>query len=182
MEGTIGEIRMFAGNFAPRNWAFCDGQLLAIAQNNALFSILGTTYGGDGRTTFGLPELRGRTPSGVGNGPGLTNRSLGQKGGSETNTITATQMPSHDHTASGTVKPKAATGRLTLTNTPTGNFPAETPAGTNIYTSTANAEMGESDVTVTVANNGGGQSVNNMQPFLGMYYIICLEGVYPSRT
>jgi len=97
MEPLIGQIMMFAGNFAPRGWAFCEGQLLAINQYQALFSILGTTYGGDGRTTFGLPDLRGRVPMHPGNGPGLSSKRLGQKGGSETNTLNVSQLPSHNH-------------------------------------------------------------------------------------
>ncbi len=98
----IGEILMFGGNFAPRSWAFCDGQLLSIAQNTALFSILGTTYGGDGRVTFGLPELRGRVAMHPGSGPGLTTRGLGEKGGTETVTLNTTQIPAHNHTATST--------------------------------------------------------------------------------
>jgi len=100
-EPFIGEISMFGGNFAPRNWAFCDGQLLAISQNTALFSLLGTIYGGDGRTTFALPDLRGRVPIHSGNGPGLSNYRVGQKGGTETVTLNVTQIPSHNHTVKG---------------------------------------------------------------------------------
>ena len=104
-EPLIGEIRLFAGNFAPRGWALCDGQLLAINQRQALFSILGTMYGGDGRTTFGLPDLRGRVPVHAGEGPGLTKRSLGQKGGAETHVLTVHEMPSHAHQAMGSADP-----------------------------------------------------------------------------
>jgi len=96
-EPFVGEIRMFAGNFAPRGWAFCDGQLLAVSQNDALFSLLGTIYGGDGRTTFGLPDMRGRTPLHAGQGPGLSNRRLGAKAGAENVTLTVNQLPSHRH-------------------------------------------------------------------------------------
>ena len=103
MEGTIGEIRGFGGNFAPRAWAFCNGQLLSIAQNQALFSILGTTYGGDGRTTFGLPDLRGRMPIGAGTGPGLSTRKLGARSGTDTVTLTRNQIPSHTHTVTNSL-------------------------------------------------------------------------------
>src|SRR5688500_15190919 len=99
MEGTIGEIRLFAGNFAPRSWAFCSGQILSIAQNTALFSILGTTYGGNGQTTFALPDLRGRVPLSPGQGPGLPNYTLGQMSGETTHTLTQSEMPTHNHTA-----------------------------------------------------------------------------------
>ncbi len=141
-ECMIGEVKMFAGNFAPRSWALADGQLLPISQNTALFSILGTTYGGDGRTTFGLPDLRGRTPVGVGYGPGLTDRRLGSKFGSETNAQTVEQKVNHIHTA---------------------KVPSD--------------ETSEAAVT---ANNN--QPINNMQPSLGMNFIICLYGIYPSRN
>src|SRR4051812_1587744 len=102
-EPYIGEIMMFAGNFAPRGWALCDGSLLSISQNTALFSILGTTFGGNGQTTFGLPDLRGRLPMHPGQGPGRTGRTLGESGGAETVTLNTTQMPAHTHTASATV-------------------------------------------------------------------------------
>lgn len=179
MEPFIGEIIMFGGNFAPRGWALCNGQLLSINQNQALFSILGTTYGGDGRTTFGLPDLRGRAAMHAGTGPGLSPRPLGQKSGTETNTLTIQQMPSHNHTASGTVTPQAKNGPGDETN-PGGGFPAT--AGTDLYAETPNTNMGSSNVSVTVNNNGGGQSFNNIQPFQCVYYIIALQGVFPSRS
>ncbi|UTW68227.1 phage tail protein [bacterium SCSIO 12643] len=191
MEGTIGEVRMFGGNFAPRAWAFCEGQLLSIAQNQALFSILGTTYGGDGRTTFALPDLRGRSPIGPGTGPGLTTRKLGQRSGTETNQLTQNQLPAHSHgttvNLTGVVAP--------LANSDTGNdgipgptsYPAEPNPGTNIYnTGTPDTTLGQSPVSITgtvvVGNTGANQPINNMQPFLGLYYIICLQGVFPSRS
>ena len=117
-EPFVGEIRMFAGNFAPRGWSLCDGQLVAVSQNDALFSLLGTIYGGDGRTTFGLPDMRGRIPIHAGTGPGLSQRRLGAKGGTERETITVTQMPSHTHPLHGTDDPGD-------TPNPAGNAPAK---------------------------------------------------------
>ena len=164
---------MFGGNFAPRGWAFCSGQLLSIAQNTALFSILGTTYGGNGQTTFALPDLRSRVPMHPGQGPGLTPRSLGEMGGTETVTLLNSQMPAHTHQA--TVAPKASTSETTDT-LPTNQYPA---AG-GVYSPTANAQMGSSDVTVGVS--GGNQPHNNMSPFTCVNFIIALEGIFPSRN
>ena len=197
MEGTIGEIRLFGGNFAPRTWALCEGQLLSISQNTALFSILGTTYGGDGRTTFALPDLRGRVPIGAGTGPGLSTRVLGARLGEQTVTLNVTEIPSHFHYAQltppgykGTVTPKALNGKGSQTSDPTDAFMAD--ATSDIYSSTTNVEMGESPVEVTVdpahpgsvavGNTGGSQSHDNMQPSLVLHYIICLQGVFPSRN
>ena len=137
MEGTIGEIRMFAGNFAPRSWAFCNSQILSIAQNTALFSILGTTYGGNGQTTFGLPDLRGRVPIGTGQGPGLPNVSLGEMSGTPTTTLLATNMPAHTHTvaASGSMACKTGAGDA---DSPGGNIPAGSATDEN-YAAPASA-------------------------------------------
>ena len=179
MNPFLGQIMMFGGNFAPRGWALCDGQLLPISQYSALFSILGTTYGGDGRTTFALPDLRGRAAMHAGHGPGLSDRRLGSKGGSETNTLSVAQMPSHNHAATGAVTPRCAVGAGDETN-PNGGFMAT--AANDLYAETPNNVMGESPVTVNIGNNGGGQSVNNMQPFECVNFIIALEGVYPSRS
>lgn len=175
-DAFIGEIRVFAGNFAPRDWAFCNGQLMSIAQNTALFSILGTQYGGDGRTTFALPNLNGKAAMSQGQGPGLTARTVGQQVGSSTVTLLTTEIPAHTHTPQAV----AAKGN---TNIPTGAVWAETPpqgrSGTQIplYSSTPNVQM--SPVAANVA--GGSQPHNNMQPFLAMSYIICLNGIFPSR-
>ena len=167
----IGEIRLFAGTFAPRGWAFCDGQLLAISQNNALFAILGTTYGGDGRTTFGLPDLRGRAPVHFGNGPGLANVSLGQGFGAETATLTANQLPAHSHTLQGSTNPATQSD-------PTNNV-LGSPQGDNIY-----AAAGGTQVAMhadSIGNTGGNQSHQNMQPSIGINCIISLTGTFPSR-
>ena len=193
MEGVIGEIRGFAGNFAPRTWAFCEGQLLAISSHTALFSILGTTYGGDGRSTFALPDLRGRTMIGPGTGPGLTPRALGARGGSETNTLTTLQMPSHTHGSTATVSGTAALPAYAdeaSTDEAENNYlanVASTDGNTKIYhTASDGATLGHGIVTgtatVTIFNSGGSQPFNNMQPWLGIYYIICLTGIFPSRN
>ena len=167
-EPFLGEISWFAGNFAPRGWAFCDGQSLAISSNTALFSILGTTYGGDGRTTFALPDMRGRMPVHDGNGPGLSQRRLGQKSGTETVALTAAEMPSHSHTAMAS----SASGSL---NTPEGNVLAGIRRG---YDDSANVAMDAS----AIANNGGGQAHNNMPPFQVLNCIIATQGIFPSRS
>ena len=166
----IGEVQWFAGNFAPRGWALCDGQLLPIAQYSALFSILGTTYVGDGRTSFALPDVRGRVLIHKGSGPGLTPRNLGAKSGVENVTLTSAQMPSHSHTL------VASSGPATETN-PTGNTLAS-PGRTRLYDSdAANTSMGHS-----IANTGGGQSHTNVQPFNTLNCIIALQGIFPSRN
>lgn len=171
-EPFVGEIRMFAGNFAPRGWAFCDGQLLAVPQNDALFSLLGTIYGGDGRTTFGLPELRGRIPIHMGQGPGLSSRRLGSKGGTEKETLTTNQIPSHTHgiECSTTGGDKRS---------PEGALPAVDATGaTALYSNeTRNAAMNWPKTTAT----GGSRSHTNLQPYLCIHFIIALVGIYPSR-
>ncbi|WP_108807950.1 phage tail protein [Aquimarina spinulae] len=184
MEGTIGEVRMFAGNFAPRTWAFCEGQLLAINSNQALFSILGTTYGGDGRTSFGLPDLRGRVPINPGTGAGLPTYREGQKGGSTINILNVTQIPSHNH--NGAVK--VSSGNSTQNEATNGASIATPGTGSGrSFNATAGFNTASPDVTlnansVVTGNTGGNQAVNNMQPFLSIYYIICLQGIFPSRN
>ena len=177
MDPFLGQILMFGGNFAPRGWALCDGQLLAISGNSALFSILGTTYGGDGRTTFGLPDLRGRVPIHEGTGPGLANKRLGAKGGSETNTLNSNQLPSHTHTAAVNCVNGAGNA-----NTAAGNV-WSSDAGNQSATYNSSAANGTmQDGAVTLENAGGGQSVNNMQPYQVINYIIALQGIFPSRN
>jgi microcystin-dependent protein len=171
-EPFIAEVRIFAGNFAPRGWAFCNGQLLPVSQNTALFSLIGTTYGGDGRSTTALPNLQGRAPMHPGRGPGLTSRRLGERGGAETVTLTEAQIPSHTHTARGST---------TIANdrNPAGHSVAVSAAGrgANAYidslTSTAQLR--------NLQNTGGSQAHDNMQPFLAINFIIALVGLYPSR-
>ncbi len=180
MEGTLGEIRGFAGNFAPRAWALCEGQLLPINQNQALFSILGTIYGGDGRTTFALPDLRGRTMIGPGNGPGLPSYREGQRGGTDYNILNTTQLPSHNHSAVGTVQAAAVVGDQRIPGS-TMNF-AGNPSGTPYTTSANTTGMKANNVQVTVGNTGGNLSVNNMQPYNAIYYIIAIQGLFPSRS
>lgn len=179
MEPFIGQIIMFGGNFAPRNWAFCNGQLLAINDNQALYSILGTQFGGDGRTTFGLPDLRGRVPMHPGDGPGLSPRRQGEKSGSETNNLTVEQLPAHTHSANGTVTPQCKNGRGDETN-PKDGYPAG--ASTDLYAENPNQTMGESSVNINIENTGGGQPVNNVQPFQCVNFIIALTGTFPSRN
>lgn len=171
-EPFIAEIRIFAGNFAPRGWAFCDGQLLQIAQNTALFSLVGTTYGGDGRNTFGLPNLQGRAPMHPGRGPGLTPRQLGERSGSESVTLTGAQMPAHTHTMRATNSPAAS-------RDPAGNALARSRGGSAYRSDAANLESMDASALPSV---GGGQTHNNMQPFLAMYFIIALQGLYPTRS
>ena len=178
MEPFIAQIMLFGGNFAPRGWALCDGQLLPIAQNQALFSLLGTTYGGDGRTTFGLPDLRGRVPMHPGNGPGLTQRRLGAKGGVEEVTLNEAQLPSHDHPVNTDVACSNAAG---ATDSPEGGVWAGSSEGDQVYAASGDQTMGDA-VNVDVQATGGGQAHTNVQPFTCVNYIIALQGVFPSRN
>ena len=172
-EPFIAEIRIFAGNFAPRGWAFCGGQLLPVAQNTALFSIIGTTYGGDGRTTTGLPNLQGRAPMHPGNGPGLTSRRLGQTGGAEMATLGETQLPGHNHAMMGTNTP----GNL---NAPGSTRTLGRSSGGFAYRDSPTSLVDlDSDA---LPDSGGNQIHNNMQPFLAINFIIALIGLYPSRS
>lgn len=169
-EPFVGEIRMFAGNFAPRGWAFCDGQLLAVSQNDALFSLFGTIYGGDGRTTFGLPDMRGRIPLHQGTGPGLSPRRLGAKAGEENVTLTVNQLASHSHDLNAS---KQAASQAS----PTGRVLA-TGVGVRFYREQAQ----DVDMASTmVANTGGSRSHTNLMPALCVNFIVSLFGIYPSR-
>ncbi len=169
-EPFIGQVVLFAGNFAPRGWALCQGQLLSISQNTALFSILGTTYGGNGQTTFALPDLRGRVPVGQGPGPGLPATSLGQVGGEAAVTLLSAQMPVHTHAMNVTTNDADS-------KNPSGRFLAGTASP--VY---ASATSGATLNANALSSVGGGQAHNNMQPYLGLNYIIALQGVFPSRN
>ena len=209
-EPFIGEIRMFAGTFAPRGWALCNGQLLAISTNSALFSLLGTTYGGNGTTTFGLPNLQSRTPVGTGTGAGLSNVVLGQVAGVENVNLTTNQLPIHAPTATFIGNASSVTATVDVaTTTATAMVPPA--AGATTYLSATTAKAGPTSVafnglftstapdstksslggvhgsvtpagTVTVNPVGGGQPVGIRNPYLGMNFIIALEGIYPSRN
>lgn len=169
----IGEIMLFAGNFPPRGYLFCQGQLLSIAQNTALFSILGTTYGGNGQTTFALPDLRGRFPLQQGTGPGLPSYQLGEMDGSPTRTLLITQMPAHNHGLNGSTQPGNS-------SSPTGTLLADNGAGGAQYYDTplSITQMHPNSVGVT----GGSQPFSIMPPFLGINFCIAMEGVYPPRN
>lgn len=177
MEGTIATIYMFAGNFAPRSWAFCQGQLLSIAENQALFSLIGTIYGGDGVTTFALPDFRGRVPVGVGDGPGLSDYVEGQSGGAEQTTMTVAQMPAHTHTVTPQVAVSTGNG---TTDEPDSNVLAGTSSPTYAAAGSANGKLAGVSATETPA--GGSQPFGIIQPYLAMNFVICLEGIYPSRS
>ncbi|MGB1242177.1 MAG: phage tail protein [Chitinophagales bacterium] len=171
-EPFIGEIRIFPYNFAPRSWAFCDGQLLPIAQNTALFSLYGTTYGGDGRNTFALPNLQGRAPMHPGRGPGLTSRRLGERLGTKNVTLSVAQIPSHSHGF-------GANSNAGTTNTPINTVPANSGFLDNEYSS----ESPDVDMNSgAILNTGGNQAHFNIQPFLVLNFCSALQGLYPSRS
>lgn len=177
MEGYIAQIIMFAGTFAPANWAFCRGQLLDISQNTALFALVGTIYGGNGQTNFALPDFRGRIPVGSGSNS-LGTFNLGEMAGSNSVTVTVNQMPAHSHPVSA-ASIKASDLNNSLTN-PVGN--AYATLGSNFYTSPANGTDNLGGVSGTTAASGGSQPININMPYLGINYVICLEGIFPSRN
>lgn len=178
MEGYLAQVIMFAGTFAPRNWAYCQGQLLPISSNSALFSLIGTTYGGDGRSTFALPDLRSRVPVGVGQGPGLSRYVLGERFGSPTNTLTTANLPSHNHTA--TLRAETAQGD---SRNPNNKLLAFVNGTAEPYATPVPAdEINMASESIVVGNTGSNSPVNNVQPGLGMNYIICTQGIFPSRN
>lgn len=166
----VGEIRIFAGNFAPLGWTFCDGSLQSIAQNTTLFALIGTTYGGDGQQTFALPDLRGRVPIHQGAGPGLSQRTIGESSGSETVTLTAAQMPVHTH---------ALQASSALANGSAGSAGVLAATAVNIY---GNGPPTTPMATQAVTPLGGGQPHENMAPFVAINYIISLFGIFPSQV
>lgn len=180
MDEYIGIIKLFAGNFAPRGWMFCNGQILSISQYQAVYSLLGTYYGGNGQTTFALPDLRGRVPVGAGQGAGLPSIVQGQTGGAATTTLTTANLPAHTHgqqfvSGAATADTPAAGLSLAQTN---GSVPGTgDTTTTNIYGSAGAPVAGGQ-----TAAAGGNQPVSMMQPYLGLNYIICVEGIYPSRS
>lgn len=191
MNPFLAQIVMFAGNFAPRGWALCDGQLLPISSNQALFSLIGTIYGGDGRTTFALPDLRSRSPIHSGRGPGLSDIKLGQRGGIETVTLTVLNLPNHFHNAStlkGTIGTNEEDGD---SEDPTGRVlgPVQVAASSAVTVTPYNSEPVDSSMavgSVSISGNtgpaGNNQAFNIRNPFLGINYIIALQGTFPSRS
>ena len=173
MEFFIGQIYMVGFNFAPRSSALCNGQLLAISQNSALFSLLGTTFGGDGRTTFGLPDLRGRTALHVGSGPGLQNVTWGQRGGVENTQLTVANMPAHGHNLA-----VGQTGRGSgYSSDPTNAYPAELDSGITGWSTSPSQAF-----TASTTSQGSNQAFTNRSPYLGIYHCIALQGIFPSRN
>ena len=169
-EPFLGMIIIVPYNFAPRGWAFCNGQILPIAQNTALFSLLGTTFGGNGQTTFALPDLRGRVPNSSGQGPGLSSYDLGQVGGVESETLTVNQMPGHNHLV-------AANGSDADSGKAANRFLANSSA--NVYISTSD---GTTMAPTMIGNTGGNQPFSTLQPYLTLNFCIALEGIFPSRN
>src|SRR3954470_585297 len=167
----VAEIRIFPFNFAPKGWAFCDGQLLPLSQNTALFSLLGTTYGGDGKSNFALPNMQGNAPMHPGQGPGLSLHDLGEVGGSQTVTLLESEIPAHTHSLQ-------ASNQVGTDRTPQGEVLARS-AGMNLYKASGSIVM-LADQAVTPA--GGDQPHNNMQPYLTLNFCIALQGVFPPRT
>lgn len=174
MEPYIGELRLFAGTYAPRDWAFCDGSLLPISENEALFTLIGTTYGGDGQTTFALPDLRGRIPLGQGQGAGLSLRTIGQSFGSETVTLLTTQIPAHSHSFSASKTEASSSG-------PASAVFASNSAN-NFYAPNPGSVPQEILDARTVALAGGNQPHNNIMPSTAVNYIIALFGIFPSQS
>ncbi|WP_299690695.1 tail fiber protein [uncultured Tateyamaria sp.] len=185
----IGTIQTFGENFCPRGWAPANGQLLQISSHTALFSLIGTIYGGDGRTTMGLPNLNGRGSVGYGNGPGLSTRTMGQVGGATTTTMNVTTMANHTHSVTGDIRGNTvASAAAPSTTDPANAYYSTFPSGTSIYAdaSTPPVEMGDGSVefesSAAISNSGGALSATNEQPFLAMTVCIALEGIYPSRS
>lgn len=180
MEGVIGFTCLFAGNFAPRNWALCQGQLIAIASNTALFSILGTTYGGNGQTTFALPDLRGRTVVGAGTAAWGTVYSLGEVGGTTNTTILSTQMAPHTHTVAMHITPNAAADADQAS--PASGVYAKASSGDLLYGPAPSGETATYPGTITTGVTGNSVPFSTQDPVLGLNYVICMRGIFPARN
>ena len=180
-EPYLANVTIFAGNFAPRSWAFCNGQLLSIADHSALFALIGTIYGGDGQTTFALPDLRGRMAVHAGQGPGLSNIVLGQTGGNETITILSSQIPVHTHGLVNLTGAPAASATAGTASDPTNHVPAAI-SGLNSYNTSGTGKMAPTTNTPNTVVTGGSQPLPLGPPRLAMNYIIALEGIFPSRN
>ncbi|MBL7934662.1 MAG: phage tail protein [Bacteroidia bacterium] len=180
MEGTMSEIRFFAGNFQPKTWAYCDGRLLAISTNSALFSLLGTTYGGDGRVTFGLPDFRSRVPVGTGVGPGIQQYDLGEMTGTPTQTLLQTNLPAHNHPGQCSVSVPTYSESGTSSD-PSSSILAS-KAGLYKTGTLPDSFMAPIGGSVVVSTAGASTPMNMEQPYLAMNIIICLYGIYPSRN
>lgn len=178
MEGTMAVVTNWAANFPPRNWAYCNGQILAINTNTALFSLLGTTYGGNGQTTFGLPNLQGRTAVGTGQLSGGSTYVLGQSAGAATVSLTIANLPPHTHTGNANVSLQS-NNTVGTGDDPTGAFPGLMAAG---YNSTSDGSMLAPTYSTVIAPAGNGSPIVNLTPYVGINYIICLYGIYPSRN
>ncbi len=177
MEPALAVITMFAANFAPQGWAKCEGQLLPINQNQALFSLIGTTFGGNGQTNFALPDFRNRSPIGVGQGPGLSPRTLGERTGAQTATLTVANLPAHTHNGTVSVASTSNAG-----NNDEADGAIFATGGINHFSPGAQAAGAMGGVTATVNNTGGSQPFNIRQPYLAVTFIIALQGVYPSQN
>ena len=178
-EPFLGEIKPFGFAFAPRGYAYCDGSLLSVSANTALFSLLGTTYGGNGQTTFGLPDLRGRVMVGQGSGPGLTPIALGAVDGSENVTLTVNNLPPHNHSATSLLFAEGLPGD---TANPNGNLLASIPSGYISPDPTPNAQLSSESVTTTIGVVGNGQNFPIRDPYLGLNMCIAIQGLFPSRN
>lgn len=180
MEGVIGFVTPFAGNFAPRSWALCQGQILAIAQNTALFSILGTTYGGNGQTTFALPDMRGRAVVGQGQGPGLSSYTLGEVTGTENTTLIITQMPTHTHVLAVDITPNSST--TASTSNPNGGVYAPISGGGQAFSSSPNNNTAFYNAALITGITGGNIPFGNRNPYMTLNYLVCMQGIFPSRN
>jgi microcystin-dependent protein len=180
MDAILGSVLLFGGNFAPRNWALCQGQILAISQNTALFSLLGTVYGGDGRTTFALPDLQGRAVISQGAGPGLSDYVLGEVGGAETTTLLTIQLPVHSHPVNMTITPGSSTAATTAL--PTTAVYAPDGGGNPAYSGSPTNPMAPYSATLVTGITGSSIPFGNRNPYLGITYMICTSGIFPARN